>query len=452
MDSMTPPPPPSQSLEPRTRPKSTSRLLSSKLRHYIGSPIPQLSLEIVSSSPKITATPSPEPTASLPKPPYTLPLRELLMLPPSPLKRSRIRPAEKPKTADDDAVEGCGVRKICKNRNSNASPRANRRSRRKLEQDAIVREEREIIGGEDIIVKPGKRSRSGDKSRKDKSIPASKIPSPRTINVDGCNLDAIGEIINDLVMWNDLSKSSLWFGFGTLCFLSSCFATGANFSIFSFLSQIGLVFLGVSFVSNSMRKRDTTDNKREFKLDEDDILRVGRLILPAANLAISKTRKVFSGEPSMTLKVVPILVVGAEYGHLITLWRLCALGFFTSFTGPKLYSVYSCNLLKKVEHWKTWASEAWRRCTHKKFVAASAVTVFWNLTSIRTRIFAAFLCLVILRYHKQQHAEVTSEVDMEERKQQEQEKAIVAVEEDMEEGKQQEREKAILAVEIEPNK
>lgn len=38
-------------------------------------------------------------------------------------------------------------------------------------------------------------------------------------------------------------------------------------------------------------------------LKEDDILGVAKLILPAANLAISSTRKLFSGEPSMTLKV-----------------------------------------------------------------------------------------------------------------------------------------------------
>lgn len=50
-----------------------------------------------------------------------------------------------------------------------------------------------------------------------------------TIDGDGCNIDAIGEIINDLVMWKDVSKSSLWFGFGSLCFLSSCFTKGVNF-------------------------------------------------------------------------------------------------------------------------------------------------------------------------------------------------------------------------------
>ena len=84
---------------------------------------------------------------------------------------------------------------------------------------------------------------------------------------------------------------------------------------------------------------------------------MGTLILPAANLAISKTRELFSGEPSMTLKVttkshcivllkmfpicssrylkepfiswfqvIPFLLLGAEYGHLVTLRRLCAIG------------------------------------------------------------------------------------------------------------------------------
>lgn len=45
------------------------------------------------------------------------------------------------------------------------------------------------------------------------------------------------------------------------------------------------------------------EKRRDLRLREDDILRVARLILPAANLVISKTRELFSGEPSMTLKV-----------------------------------------------------------------------------------------------------------------------------------------------------
>lgn len=55
------------------------------------------------------------------------------------------------------------------------------------------------------------------------------IGTSGTSDGDGCNLDAIGEVINDLIMWKDVSKSSLWFGFGSLCFVSSCFTRGINF-------------------------------------------------------------------------------------------------------------------------------------------------------------------------------------------------------------------------------
>lgn len=50
--------------------------------------------------------------------------------------------------------------------------------------------------------------------------------------------------------------------------------------------------------------RKSEEKRSEFKLREDDILRMARPILPATNLAISKTRDLFSGEPSTTLKVI----------------------------------------------------------------------------------------------------------------------------------------------------
>lgn len=43
------------------------------------------------------------------------------------------------------------------------------------------------------------------------------------------DLERIRENINDLIMWRDVAKSTLWFGFGCLCFLSSCFAKGFSF-------------------------------------------------------------------------------------------------------------------------------------------------------------------------------------------------------------------------------
>ncbi|KAJ6734140.1 RETICULON-LIKE PROTEIN B17 [Salix purpurea] len=257
---------------------------------------------------------------------------------------------------EEGVIELNGSRRRCKSRGSPmgslgcASPRSNRR--------------------EDIAA--GLRRRRRRRRRSSLHCPSSST----TPKVDGGNLERVGMVVYDLIMWKDVAKSSLWFGLGCLCFLSSCFAKGINFSIFSAISQLGLLFLGASFFSNSICQRNSVENLRQFKLTEDDILRVGRLILPAANLAISKTRELFSGEPSMTLKVIPFLLLGAEYGHLLTLRRLCGIGFFICFTIPKLYACYCSQINQKVEHMKCRVLTAWGACSHKKMVAASAVTAF----------------------------------------------------------------------------
>ncbi|KAL3364077.1 hypothetical protein AABB24_013030 [Solanum stoloniferum] len=408
--------PPSHRSETRSRTKSASRL--SRLRRYdeeSESLTPRVSLEIV-PSPRIEVSPYGN----------GLPLHELLLLSPSPLRRSKTRLADKLELVDD-GVEPNGVRRRRRSRNSaiGVSPRNNRRSRRRLEQE--MREERDL-GLVEEVVKPRKKRNNG-KSKKDKlSLVLSN--SSKSKEGEGCDLiNRIEILLSDLVMWRDVARSSLWFGLGSLCFLSSCFAKGVTFSIFSIVSQLGLLFLVVSFFSHSIRQRDGREMKREYQLTEDDILRMGRLILPAANLAISKTRDLFSGEPAMTLKLVPILIIGAEYGHLITVWRLCALGFFISFTAPKLYSSYSHQIYNKAKYMKHRLLETWGACSHKKIIAASVLTAFWNLTTVRTRIFTAFICLVIFRYCKQ-HEEVKVDEEMVEveEEEEEQQQALVVLE------------------------
>lgn len=54
--------------------------------------------------------------------------------------------------------------------------------------------------------------------------------------------------------------------------------------------------------------RGNAESKREIKLTEDDIVKAARVVLPAANLAIRKTRELFSGDPSITLKVCVMLI------------------------------------------------------------------------------------------------------------------------------------------------
>jgi len=176
---------------------------------------------------------------------------------------------------------------------------------------------------------------------------------------NGGDLDHVGQVVSDLIMWKDASKSTFWFGFCSLCLLSSCFTQGLNFrsvlyaflffifthvekksefffikiSVFSrpcrnwgfsyrvfrfsrirfvkgtifssrFIGGVMLQALSCVFCDWSLCFRNEVEEKREIKLTEDDILRLAKLILPALNFAISRMRALFSGEPSMTLKVI----------------------------------------------------------------------------------------------------------------------------------------------------
>ncbi|XP_057954686.1 reticulon-like protein B17 [Malania oleifera] len=403
MDSTTPP---SHRSETCLRLKSASRLsrVGDCNGESEGTPggVGGVALDLVPCSLSRTPPPSnPSPKPSNP----SLPLHELLLLSQSPVKRSKTRLPERLEMAEELSIE---PRRRCKSRASQmglsgcGSPRNGRRSRRRTELES--REEKDYLGVAEELGKPRKRRHSG-RPKKEKlslapSVPSS-TPSPKIDDGDRINLDRIGLLLSDLIFWKDVAKSSLWFGFGSLCFLSSCFARGISFSILSAISQLGLLCLGVSFLSNSYCDRVNMERRLEYKLKEDDILRAARHILPAANLVISKTRQLFSGEPCMTLKVAPLFLVGAEYGHLLTLRRLCAFGFFVSFTVPKLYSCYSDQIGNRVEYLKRGVLEAWGACSHKKIVAASAATAFWNLSTVKTRIFAAFITLVIFRYYRQ---------------------------------------------------
>ncbi|KAL5861025.1 hypothetical protein ACOSQ4_002321 [Xanthoceras sorbifolium] len=404
---------------PNSQTKSASRLTRISNEEQP----PHLSLDLVTSSPKKT------PSLSSP----SLPLKELLLLSTSPMRKSRTRLTDRYEMGDE-GLEPTGSRRRCKTRGSQmglsgcASPRNNRRSRRRSEME--MREERDV-GFVDEVGKLRKR-RHSVRSKKEKLslVPcvSSSSLSPKMDDDGGSgNLDRFGHMLADLIMWRDVAKSSLWFGLGCLCFLSSCFTKGVNFSIFAAISQLGLLFLGASFFSNSILQRNNDEKRREFKLKEEDILRLGRVILPATNLAISKTRELFSGEPSTTLKVVPFLLLGAEYGHLITIRRLCAIGFFISFTVPKLYSSYSDQINRKVENMKNWVLEAWGSCSHKKVVAASAVMAFWNLSTVKTRIFTAFISLVIFRFCRQHLVPKPEEVETVEGGEQEQQQQALVV-------------------------
>ncbi|CAJ1956617.1 unnamed protein product [Sphenostylis stenocarpa] len=330
--------------------------------------------------------------------------------------------------------DSSGLRRRCRTRApQTGSPRNPRKPRRRFELE--VREEKDSGLIEEVGKQPRKKRQTArTKKEKVNSVPPS-TSSPKSEEESGGDFDRVGQMVNDLIMWKDASKSTFWFGFGSLCLLSSCFTQGLSFSIFSASSQLGILLLSVSFFSNSICQRNKVEEKREVKLREDDILRLAKLGLPALNFAISKMRALFSGEPSMTLKVVPFLLLGAEYGHLITIWRLFAIGFFISFSVPKLYFCYSAQINKRAECLKLWLLDAWSACTHKKKVLASVLMAFWNLSSIKTRIFTIFILLVLFRYLRQ-HVTLQSEDGEAQVNEKEQQKAPVLAESEKKEPQQ----------------
>ncbi|XP_031742473.1 reticulon-like protein B17 isoform X2 [Cucumis sativus] len=326
--------PPSHRSDPRSRTKSSSRLAVE------ADQTPHFSVDAISSPRRKTPSPS---------------IQDILFLSPSTVGKSRSRLVDRFEM-NDEVPEPAVSRRRCRNRGPQlglmgcASPRSIRRSRRRSEVE--TREERDLCLAEEFV-KARKRKQSG-RSKKEKLslVPVPSTPSssttPKLDNDENGSLDQIGQLITDLIMWKDVAKSSLWFGLGSLFFFSTCFTRGVSFSIFSAISQLGLLFLGLAFVSNSICQRNNDEKKhKDFKLKEDDIKRLVKLVLPAANFAIFKIRELFCGEAEMTLKVAPFLILGAEYGYLITLRRLCAIGFFSSFSVPKLYTCYQIQINSK---------------------------------------------------------------------------------------------------------
>ncbi|KAL0910349.1 hypothetical protein M5K25_021323 [Dendrobium thyrsiflorum] len=399
------PPPPAMDSSPPTTPltlKSQPRLRSR--------PIPRLShpFDDPLDSPTLI---SPSPTK--PPSPLNLTIHELLLLPSSPNPRTKLRHIAG-ESHDLPPLEATprSRSKIRAAPPAPISPRNGRRARRRLEKEN-VREDRVLTQVENDAGKLKKRRQSRPRPPRKETlslVPCLPSSSPKTkqdvITVDDqSSLEGICKAVSDLVMWKNIAKSSLWFGFGSILFLSSILSSDVGFSIVSAVSHLGILILCLAFLNDSIRQRKQEKKKKAapILLTEDDFLRIARIILPVVNAALSKSQETFSGEPLMTLKVAPVLLFMAKYGHLTTPWRLLAIGFFSSFTVPKLYSCYYQQIQQRVEEARSYVLESWRSCSRKKLVAISVAALLWNIFSVKMRIFAAFITVVILRcYHHEQ--------------------------------------------------
>ncbi|KAK8938764.1 Reticulon-like protein B17 [Platanthera zijinensis] len=341
--------------------------------------------------------------------PLPLTIHQLLLLPPSPDGHKLRHAAD---GSIDQPPSEATPRRKGKNRVSATviSPRnGNRRARRRLERENW-KDEKEFGLAEDETGKARKRKPGRPRpARKEKPslIPllpsSSPLTKPEIIVADGkSSLDGISEAISDLLMWKNMAKSTLWFGVGSSLILSSIFSGEFGFSIVSAVSHLAIMILFLAFFHDSFTHRNQKTKRREgIKLTEEEVFRVARVILPIVNAALAKGQEIFSGEPLMTLKVSPVLLFMAMFGHLITLWRLAAIGFFLSFTVPKLYSCYYQQIEQIVEDSRNYVLESWKLCSRKKLVATVAAALLWNMSGVKMRACAVFISAVIVRCHRQ---------------------------------------------------
>ncbi|XVF35548.1 hypothetical protein REPUB_Repub18cG0155200 [Reevesia pubescens] len=206
----------------------------------------------------------------------------------------------------------------------------------------------------------------------------------------------------DLVMWRDVSKSTLVFGMGTFITISSSYTQDLNISCISVVSYLGLVYLAAIFLHRSIICRGVVDiDESSCVLGEEEAVWLLKFFLPYLNEFLLKLRALFSGDPATTMKLAVLLFVLARCGSSITIWKMAKLGFFGVFTVPKVCSSYSHQLTAYGKFWIRRFRDAWDSCTHKKAVAVAIFTLVWNLSSIVARIWAAFMLFVALRYYQQ---------------------------------------------------
>uniref|UniRef100_A0A0D3GYE5 Reticulon-like protein n=3 Tax=Oryza TaxID=4527 RepID=A0A0D3GYE5_9ORYZ len=270
----------------------------------------------------------------------------------------------------------------------------------------------------------------------------------------------------DLVMWRDVSKSTLVFGLGTFLLISSSYAKDLNYNTITAASYLGLVYLGLRFLSKSILNRgenvDCDDAERSgerYLVGEEEAIWLLRLVLPYINEVLLNLRSLFSGEPATTMKLALLLFAMARCGNFVTLWTLAKLAsslssfqqphgalnhsqtnvhmnnfeeivFFGVFIIPKVCSSYSTQLARYElrlldlvtlvtaftgpprhlgmctgRFWLERFRDGWESCSHKKAVVAAVFTLVWNVSSTVARVWAVFMLVVAMKCYQQRMME-----------------------------------------------
>jgi hypothetical protein len=77
----------------------------------------------------------------------------------------------------------------------------------------------------------------------------------RAVAPDQSGWESLWERIVELVMWKDVAKSALWFGLGSMFFISCSFSREITFSPISAFCHLGVLILGLAFLKDSVPQR-----------------------------------------------------------------------------------------------------------------------------------------------------------------------------------------------------
>lgn len=210
------------------------------------------------------------------------------------------------------------------------------------------------------------------------------------------------QILVDLVIWKDASKSALAFAFGTLLIISSSYAKHLDYSFISLASYLSLIVLAAIFLYRSIASRGYVDlaaMRRE--CEEEEAMRLVKLVLPCYSKFLFMLRAILSGDPSTTMKLAVLLFVVAKCGSYMTVGMMVKLGFFGAFIVPKLCLMYSEHITTQGKVLIQLFRDSWGVCSHKKVVAAITFSIFWSFSSIVGRVWGVFFAYIAFRYYEQ---------------------------------------------------
>ncbi|XP_024391708.1 uncharacterized protein [Physcomitrium patens] len=187
-------------------------------------------------------------------------------------------------------------------------------------------------------------------------------------------------VLGDLVMWKDVPRSTLWFGAGSFGILSA--------SVMKEI-QLGSVAQSSGGQINSS------------EVTEADFLGLIQFVLPTINLALNKSREIFSGDPATTLRVAIVLWLVSKMGAGVSIWSFLRFGFFALFTIPKCHSRYSTQLYELAQSLLLRGRATWDSFTHKKAILLGGFLLAWNTSSYSSRFWGGFILMVWLKLYQQ---------------------------------------------------